>query len=665
MRNCRGTILGMLAVFCCATWGQLQPLWMQGGVGSSPNTVVCNPQRDLVAVVSESNCYIHRLSEQRLVRWFSFNPVQVSGCAFSPDGELVAVIARQLRVWRVSDWSLVFTAEHPDGFHAWLAMSPDSRWIAAVSGNRRILVWSLATGALACELQGHTSEVLALRFHPTEPWLYSLGRDGLLRVWRIPEGSLVRTQSISLPQGIFGVVLAPDVQTAAITGDVVRVVSLTDGRVILSLSVGWGTDALAYSWDSRLLAAGSGHNPGRLYVWRVRDGTLLLPPFNPYEGGDRRIFSLGFAPDNARLVVGGAGQVAVWDLAENAHFATLPPDGGTVPAIMFTPDSQQVRLASRTLGRIRAYDAATGVRAETLLRDPDGIASVAFHPDGTLVATSPPVIPQVRLWSLATGEAILTLPGNAVLGFSPDGSRLWAARPSEGAWGDTIRLWRLLPDGAVLERVFGQAGVTVLDESRHFLFTHDAGQISVWDAYQGVVLRRFTNAPFTVDQLSVCPYARYVACRRNTDHRLYIWQVADGVSFTLEAPFPAWIDAATFTREGVFVAGCSRDGVLRFWNLRTRTLAAEFSHPLFGGASSLVYSPDGRLLAVGAKDALVAIFRNPLYPDLNQDNQVDDAELLAVLLTFGATGDNLPADFDRDGRIDENDLFFVLFYFGR
>lgn len=33
MRNCRGTILGMLAVFCCATWGQLQPLWMQGGRG--------------------------------------------------------------------------------------------------------------------------------------------------------------------------------------------------------------------------------------------------------------------------------------------------------------------------------------------------------------------------------------------------------------------------------------------------------------------------------------------------------------------------------------------------------------------------------------------------------------------------------------------------------
>ncbi|GBC92481.1 hypothetical protein HRbin15_00951 [bacterium HR15] len=51
--------------------------------------------------------------------------------------------------------------------------------------------------------------------------------------------------------------------------------------------------------------------------------------------------------------------------------------------------------------------------------------------------------------------------------------------------------------------------------------------------------------------------------------------------------------------------------------------------------------------------------------DVDHDNRIDDADLLAVLFAFGQTGQNLPADLNGDGHVDDADLLIVLFNFGR
>lgn len=49
--------------------------------------------------------------------------------------------------------------------------------------------------------------------------------------------------------------------------------------------------------------------------------------------------------------------------------------------------------------------------------------------------------------------------------------------------------------------------------------------------------------------------------------------------------------------------------------------------------------------------------------DANRDNQIDDADLLIVLFSFGQSGAN-PADLNGDGTVDDADLLIVLFNFG-
>ncbi|MCS7064880.1 MAG: hypothetical protein NZL85_01255, partial [Fimbriimonadales bacterium] len=50
--------------------------------------------------------------------------------------------------------------------------------------------------------------------------------------------------------------------------------------------------------------------------------------------------------------------------------------------------------------------------------------------------------------------------------------------------------------------------------------------------------------------------------------------------------------------------------------------------------------------------------------DLNGDDVIDDADLLAVLFAFGQTGTGMAEDINNDGTVDDADLLIVLFNFG-
>jgi hypothetical protein len=52
----------------------------------------------------------------------------------------------------------------------------------------------------------------------------------------------------------------------------------------------------------------------------------------------------------------------------------------------------------------------------------------------------------------------------------------------------------------------------------------------------------------------------------------------------------------------------------------------------------------------------------PVAGDVNNDDTIDDADLLAVLFAFGSN--DFEADANGDGVVDDADLLLVLFNFG-
>jgi hypothetical protein len=63
-------------------------------------------------------------------------------------------------------------------------------------------------------------------------------------------------------------------------------------------------------------------------------------------------------------------------------------------------------------------------------------------------------------------------------------------------------------------------------------------------------------------------------------------------------------------------------------------------------------------------DRVRLVARRTIEPDVNGDDCVDDADLLAVLFAYGQTGSGIPADVNCDRIVDEADLLGVLLAFG-
>lgn len=126
--------------------------------------------------------------------------------AFSPDGRtLVALGSMGKQTWDIATGRrmpppalepgeqndlqafLRSNVEVAAGDSGALAIAPDGRFAARAIG-RVIKIWDTATGRDLKQLVAHTSNVTSLAYFDSGRMLASAGRDGTLRLWRVPAG---------------------------------------------------------------------------------------------------------------------------------------------------------------------------------------------------------------------------------------------------------------------------------------------------------------------------------------------------------------------------------------------------------------------------------------------------------------------------------------------
>jgi WD40 repeat protein len=123
---------------------------------------------------------------------------------------------------------------HTDGVSS-VAFSPDGSLLASGSWDRTIKLWRVADGSLVRTLTGHTDGVSSVAFSPDGSLLASGSgyRDRTVKLWRVADGALLRT---------------------------------------LEGHTDW-VSSVVFSPDGSLLASGSGDRTVRF--WRVSDGALV------------------------------------------------------------------------------------------------------------------------------------------------------------------------------------------------------------------------------------------------------------------------------------------------------------------------------------------------------------------------------------------------------
>ena len=286
------------------------------------------------------------------------------------------------------------------------------------------------------------------------------------------------------------------------------------------------------------------------------------------------VWSVAFSPDGQMLASGSFDQtVRLWDVETEQLLHTLTGHTNDVNSVAFSPNGETLVSGSWD-GTIRLWDPNTGKHKRTLTDHRGGVASVMFSPDGKTLASGS-ADQTIRLWDTNTWQVQRTLTGHTSVvdsvAFSPDGGIL-----ASGSRDKTIRLWN--PNtGKLLHTLTGHTG-------------------------------DITRMVFSPDGSTLASGGR--------DGTVILWNPqTGGRKNTLTVPIGEHNPVA-FNPDGGTLAIGNRG--ISLWDTDTE----EYKIPLIGGIGSVVsvvFSPNGRMVASGSADNLVRLLEStpPEVPFVN------------------------------------------------
>jgi WD40 repeat protein len=207
--------------------------------------------------------------------------------AVSPDSKLLAAggLAERATVWDLRTGKQVswIGPEYEPGCSGpavtftCLAFSPDGKTLAAASNGGPVTVWDVATGKELHVLRRHKKKANFVAFAPDGKTLYSLGEDRVLVYWDPATGKARREIDLTQQKRIWTkrAALASDGKTLAIQGyGQVCLFDLASGKYWPGVEwdyQGSHHRSVAFSADGKLLASGGGgqkaHN--NVYIYEV------------------------------------------------------------------------------------------------------------------------------------------------------------------------------------------------------------------------------------------------------------------------------------------------------------------------------------------------------------------------------------------------------------
>jgi WD40 repeat protein len=539
------------------------------------------------------------------LRWEAQVPTRTGiGVAFTPDG---AHVATADAVWAAATGERAVEFGH-EGRTTHFAMSPDGRLVARIGG-QRLQLWDRAAGRqVTRQAPERRIPFAALAFSRDGRRLAAADMQHTVHVWDTAEGAL--GQSLPAPEALSGpvrgIAFGPDGGVIAVARRqrIERWETSSWKRFEPALTLeGGAVAAIDYAADGRLAAVTSS---GEIVV-HARDGTPGAPFRLPAELG--RPESLRFSPDGRYIGVTAKDGAQVID-AENGKALVRSALG---EALVFAPDAARVAVGGKDR-TARVLDLAEGRELARMVHGA-GVAALAFSPDGaTLASLSDDGA--LRLWEAQSAFPMAALRGET--GAFIDGGHHLLARGERAAselWSrDSRRTLRLPQDESPRQTFLSADGTRLMSVIGDALLAWplpDAGEpvrmahapAIDWDAMRrrdvderGGSLRPVTSRHAmlreagSVEIAAMSPDARRVLTTR-IDEIARLWDTRTG-GLVAEIPYTVQTGAA-FSGDGTRIAVVAAPGVLVLDAASGRALS---SIPMTGRVGTVLLSHDGRRL---------------------------------------------------------------------
>lgn len=348
--------------------------------------------------------------------------------------------------------------------------------------------------------------------------------------------------------------------------------------------------------------------PGYQLIWNVRliswpDGNVIGS--NTFHGDRPPAIKYGNGAEYGRSPIDQLNQWIYEHLINRTFFYI----GDRVSKLSFSPDGRKLAAAkglrfnvsyegSSFDMAITLWDVSTGEILHVLHDHKQAVNWLPISPDGRLLASSDSDC-HLNLWNLTSGELLKSFdePGcNSE--FSPDGKYLLIAGDNSGV---------KLMDPVSLEIVASVpqiGGMTFSPDGRTLIFSRVGATVFVdMESLQPVKSLEETVS----GQLAFNANGRLleIAGRWLDPVQVIDFETKNPIS-TIYPENPP-ITVSDFSPYGLLATG-SQSGTVAVWNWETGELLREIQASPFAEITSLAFSPDGLLLAVGDNSGIVTLW---------------------------------------------------------
>ncbi len=511
--------------------------------------------------------------------------VRYKALDFSPEGRFLAWGSREdsgaafVTLWDLTAQKEMARFPHSSNLVVSLAFAPDARWLATLAEDGALRIWDVAsnqvlTNIATAPLAYSPADRFLDRFAPATSAAEPIaGLAGTYPpILRQPAKASKRGPGYTAHAGC--VHFSPDGRWLAV-GAMKPEIRLWDWpacREEKSLVLPEAADcinSLAFSRDSRWLAAACGSDYKILHVWE-----LATRAESRLEGHQDWIAGLAFAPDRPTLASVSADQtLRLWDVVGQAQLGRFQGNTNEVWAVAWSREGKNLLTGARD-GTVRCWDSAGKTRRpyETLPAAVWGYGLI-FLPDSRQFLTIGRGEGHVVRWDTATLRPLETLSflgtGYSCGALSKDGR--WLAL---GVTNGPVRIWDLPARQCVTNLGFRNAGLII------GILLSPGGRYLYCGAYQSTPNWRVTNQTWEV------PSWREVNVR--------------GVDFANGEGFDLAPDDRT-------VAKGYWNGTAAWWDILTGKRLAFFDCHYSGGAL-VRFSPDGRWFATAGRDGRITLW---------------------------------------------------------
>jgi len=548
---------------------------------------------------------------------------EIGEVAFSPDGKTFASGSNDntIKLWSVDGGREIKTLSgHADWVWA-VAFSSDKKTLASGSLDKTIKLWNVETGQEIMTLTGSVvrvetppvdgkrdrNGVQAVAFSPDGKTLASGSRDKTVRLWDVASGKELHVLS-SHTEWVSSVAFSPDGKTLA-SGSLDNTIKLWDVASGQELKTITGHDdsvlSVAFSPDGETLASGSTDQTIR--VWEITSRKEIK--FFKVRTGS--IYSVKFSPNGETLASGGGDNtIRLWDINSEKQIWEVERHKGWVHSVAFSTDGQTLASGSFD-SAVKLWNVKTGQQIKSLDEHAVEVNSVAFSPDGQTLASGCDDN-TIKLWSLNSGQQTRFLVGHtksvSAVTFSPDGKTL-----ASGSMDETVRLWNLETSQQIKFPLDHNAWVRSVEFSPDGETLASGGgssTIKLWKVKTGEQIKALESKIGDVYSIAFSPDNESLAYTGNASRTVKLVNFRSGQeirSFSPSGDQDVRNNSVVFSPDGEILAFGSSDKTIELWNVKSgkwlRTLTGHTE-----AVESVAFSKDGKTLISGSYDKTIKLW---------------------------------------------------------